>query len=471
VRAKGKTADNVGDKPSGEEDDRPKVGRVVPIRGSVRAQIKMISYLKELKQEEAKPSVPARKTKFRRSKDEALDSVNYRKSGEGDPDRTVWVPGSNMAYGTWLLLVDGYNIVGASERLATLKNCESLDAARTVLIEEVVQLASMRGWRIEIVFDSYMTGRAGSRDPAAGSKLVSTVFTGSRDSADSYMEKTSLSLSSATGAAATSYAVATNDRAIINAVTSHGGMTMSSDRFLAELSTARNEAGFIASSVASRQNRAANLRCSADDKNDDAECNVDDEKDDVGQLKRARAAAKATKSSQQLQKALKHVTTSAPIRFTNFIELPFDLAKKVNAGIRAQADRDAKLMAAELKLKAAKTETAAVNKARQLFRGKAIVDNYSTKVALKQKLPSQKGEGNIHEIDSLAALAAATGLPAPQWEVERPGGAIGSLFTAIVSVGEIMAIGEGGTKMEAKVAAARAALREASDKDLPIMLG
>jgi hypothetical protein len=172
----------------------------------------MISYLKELKQEEAKPSVPARKTKFRRSKDEALDSVNYRKSGEGDPDRTVWVPGSNMAYGTWLLLVDGYNIVGASERLATLKNCESLDAARTVLIEEVVQLASMRGWRIEIVFDSYMTGRAGSRDPAAGSKLVSTVFTGSRDSADSYMEKTSLSLSSATGAAATSYAVATNDR-------------------------------------------------------------------------------------------------------------------------------------------------------------------------------------------------------------------------------------------------------------------
>ena len=455
TQAKKKKPSNGDDSASGEEQGRQNVGRVLPVRGSVRAQIKMVAQLKKLEEQEVKASTPARKTKFRRSKDEALDAVNYRKSGDGDPDRTIWVPGANMAYGTWMLLVDGYNIVGASERLSSLKNRESLDAARTALIEEVVQLASMRGWRIELVFDSYMTGRAGSRDPSAGSELVNTVFTGSRDSADSYIEKTSYAISSSTGSTSESYAVATNDKAIINAVTSHGGVTMSSDRFLAELSSARYEAGFIASSAASRRNRAANLKSNAGGHDHD-------EKDELSRLKRARAAAKATNA------ALNPVATgAAPVRFTNFIELPFDLSKKVNAEIRAQTKLEEEKKASKAKAKAEEMKAASENKARESFRGKASSGKDDLKEAKKHKKQSKIDNHSVNEIDSLTAFAAASGLSAPKWEIERPGASSGStLFTAVVTVGEIVAIGEGGTKAEAKTAAARAALRETSGNDL-----
>jgi predicted RNA-binding protein with PIN domain len=459
ARAKKKKPSNDADSSSSEEPNRQTAGRVLPVRGSVRAQIKMVAQLKKLEEQEAKASTPARKTKFRRSKDEALDSVNYRKSGDGDPDRTIWVPGANMAYGTWVLLVDGYNIVGASERLSSLKNRESLDAARTALIEDVVQLASMRGWRIELVFDSYMTGRAGSRDPSAGSDLVNTVFTGSRESADSYIEKTSYALSSSTGSTSESYAVATNDKAIINAVTSHGGVTMSSDRFLVELSSARYEAGFIASSAASRQNRVANMISSASRKDYD-------EKDEVSRLKRARAAAKATNAA--LNSA---ATGAAPVRFTNFIELPFDLSKKVNAKIRAETKMEEEMKASKAEAKAAEIKTASVNKARESFRGKASSGKGDLMEAKNQKKQSKEKNRSVNEIDSLTAFAAASGLPAPKWEIDRPGAASGSTtFTAIVTVGEIVSIGEGGTKAEAKTAAARAALREASGNDLSLAL-
>lgn len=461
TRAKKKKPSSSDDSTSSEEQGRQSVGRVLPVRGSVRAQIKMVAQLKKLEEQEVKASTPARKTKFRRSKDEALGAVNYRKSGDGDPDRTIWVPGANMAYGTWMLLVDGYNIVGASERLSSLKNRESLDAARTALIEEAVQLASMRGWRIELVFDSYMTGRAGSRDPSAGSELVNTVFTGSRDSADSYIEKTSYAISSSTGTTSESYAVATNDKAIINAVSSHGGVTMSSDRFLAELSSARYEAGFIASSAASRQNRAANLKSNAGGHDHD------DEKDELSRLKRARVAAKATNA------ALNPVATGGgPVRFTNFIELPFDLSKKVNAEIRAQTKLEEEKKALKAKTKAEEMKTASANKARESFRGKASSGKETDlKEAKKHKKPNKKENHSVGEIDSLTAFAAASGLPAPKWEIERPGASTGStMFTAVVTVGEIVAIGEAGTKAKAKSAAARAALRETSGNDLSIGL-
>ena len=91
--------------------------------------------------------------------------------------------------------------------------------------------------------------------------------------------------------------------------------------------------------------------------------------------------------------------------------------------------------------------------------------------AKNQKKQSKEKNRSVNEIDSLTAFAAASGLPAPKWEIDRPGAASGSTtFTAIVTVGEIVSIGEGGTKAEAKTAAARAALREASGNDLSLAL-
>ncbi|MGM9608331.1 MAG: NYN domain-containing protein [Oscillospiraceae bacterium] len=90
------------------------------------------------------------------------------------------------------LLVDGYNIIFAWEDLRALAQ-DSLDAARTRLIE---RLRNYQGWRqcpVIVVFDAYkVKGNPGSVEKLGG---VSVVYTKEAETADMYIEKAAHDLS------------------------------------------------------------------------------------------------------------------------------------------------------------------------------------------------------------------------------------------------------------------------------------
>ena len=111
----------------------------------------------------------------------------------------------------------------------------------------------MRKWRVEVIFDSYMTSEPPSR---TGNDAVAVVFTGSRESCDTYMERVSVELNRND----TAFVAATNDNAIKTVVLANGGLAMSASRFLQEIKIARKEAMHFASLTNSRNALARGRR-------------------------------------------------------------------------------------------------------------------------------------------------------------------------------------------------------------------
>ena len=54
-----------------------------------------------------------------------------------------------------LLIVDGYNIIGAWPELRALKDQERMDEARDLLISKMAEYQSYTGMKVIIVFDAY----------------------------------------------------------------------------------------------------------------------------------------------------------------------------------------------------------------------------------------------------------------------------------------------------------------------------
>ncbi|WP_342513702.1 NYN domain-containing protein [Sporosarcina sp. FSL K6-1522] len=86
---------------------------------------------------------------------------------------------------TDILLVDGYNVIGAWEELRQMKQ-ERLADARNRLIERMAEYKAHTGWRVIIVFDAYLT-------PGIETKMrqfdVEVVFTRENETADERIEK------------------------------------------------------------------------------------------------------------------------------------------------------------------------------------------------------------------------------------------------------------------------------------------
>ncbi len=84
------------------------------------------------------------------------------------------------------LLVDGYNIIFAWEDLKTAAE-DSLDLARTLLINRLCAYRAMRTTEVIIVFDAYkVKGNIGSIEKVHN---ISVVYTKEAETADSYIEK------------------------------------------------------------------------------------------------------------------------------------------------------------------------------------------------------------------------------------------------------------------------------------------
>lgn len=86
-----------------------------------------------------------------------------------------------------ILLVDGYNIVGAWAELATLKHEKGLDSARETLIAALANYSAYQAYETWAVFDAY-----GQRTPASQEVItpyLSVHYTGFGQTADSYIER------------------------------------------------------------------------------------------------------------------------------------------------------------------------------------------------------------------------------------------------------------------------------------------
>ncbi len=84
-----------------------------------------------------------------------------------------------------ILLVDGYNVIGAWAELRQLKN-ERLEEARNLLIERMAEYKAYTGWRVIIVFDAYLTSGIESK---LKQHDVEVLFTRENETADERIEK------------------------------------------------------------------------------------------------------------------------------------------------------------------------------------------------------------------------------------------------------------------------------------------
>lgn len=86
-----------------------------------------------------------------------------------------------------ILLVDGYNIIGAWSDLSKLKETQGYDAARVKLIAELANYSAFQGFETWAVFDAYE-----QRTPASQETItehLSVHYTGYGQTADTYIER------------------------------------------------------------------------------------------------------------------------------------------------------------------------------------------------------------------------------------------------------------------------------------------
>lgn len=120
---------------------------------------------------------------------------------------------------TDILLVDGYNIIGAWEELGGMKRKKLADA-RDRLIERMAEYKAHTGWRVIIVFDAHLV-------PGIEKKKrhhdVEIVFTREKETADERIEK----LVSELGGRRVQIHVATSDLTEQWVIFAHGALRKS----------------------------------------------------------------------------------------------------------------------------------------------------------------------------------------------------------------------------------------------------
>lgn len=89
-----------------------------------------------------------------------------------------------------ILLVDGYNIIGAWEELRPLRD-KNFEDARARLVELMAEYKASTGWRVIVVFDAYLSPGIEQLSIESG---VEIIYTRKNETADERIEKLSLEL-------------------------------------------------------------------------------------------------------------------------------------------------------------------------------------------------------------------------------------------------------------------------------------
>ncbi len=125
------------------------------------------------------------------------------------------------------LLVDGYNIIFAWEDLKSVAR-HDLDGARQLLMDMLCNYQGFKQCQVILVFDAYKVHHG--TGSAEKYRNINVVYTKSAETADNYIEKTTLELSKTRRVA-----VATSDGLEQLIILGHGAMRMSASAFRAEI--------------------------------------------------------------------------------------------------------------------------------------------------------------------------------------------------------------------------------------------
>lgn len=126
-----------------------------------------------------------------------------------------------------ILLVDGYNIIGAWPELQQLKN-KDLAAARDRLIERMAEYQAYSGYRVIVVFDAHFV--KGTEKKYRNYK-VEVIFTRNNETADERIEKLAIQLNNRK----TQIHVATSDFTEQWAIFGQGALRKSARELLIEM--------------------------------------------------------------------------------------------------------------------------------------------------------------------------------------------------------------------------------------------
>jgi predicted RNA-binding protein with PIN domain len=128
-----------------------------------------------------------------------------------------------------ILIVDGYNVIGAWRELKALKKKE-LENARDMLIDKMAEYQAVTGWRVIIIFDAYLIP---GKEIRTHKSRVEVIYTKKSEKADQKIEGLIKKMKNVK----TRIHVATSDMAEQWAVFSQGALRMPSRELVEEIRT------------------------------------------------------------------------------------------------------------------------------------------------------------------------------------------------------------------------------------------
>jgi predicted RNA-binding protein with PIN domain len=128
-----------------------------------------------------------------------------------------------------ILLVDGYNIIGAWPELRRLKE-KDLAAARDRLVEKMAEYQGYSGYRVIIVFDAHFVQ---GTEKIYKNYNVEVIFTKENESADERIERMAIGMNNRR----TQIHVATSDFTEQWAIFGQGALRLSARELLIEMNT------------------------------------------------------------------------------------------------------------------------------------------------------------------------------------------------------------------------------------------
>jgi predicted RNA-binding protein with PIN domain len=141
-----------------------------------------------------------------------------------------------------ILLVDGYNIVGAWHYLKKTRDADSLEAARWQLIEALINYSAFKDFTTQIVFDAQYQQTSSNQEIKTENLLVH--YTNFGETADTYIEKVCASYfrQYLHKSQLSRLIVATSDRTQQLMVTGYGAEWMSAQQLGYEVESASHQA-------------------------------------------------------------------------------------------------------------------------------------------------------------------------------------------------------------------------------------
>ncbi|EOW8178769.1 NYN domain-containing protein [Listeria monocytogenes] len=134
-----------------------------------------------------------------------------------------------------ILLVDGYNVIGAWPELSYLKD-RDLEAARDKLVEWMAEYQSYTGYRVVVVFDAQFVRGVKRKNKKY---QVEVVFTHEDETADEYIEQKAIEWKNVR----TQIMVATSDYTEQWAIFGQGALRISSRELLFEIQEMSKQIG------------------------------------------------------------------------------------------------------------------------------------------------------------------------------------------------------------------------------------